>query len=102
MEAVDLYRANVETIDLVIMDIVMPEMSGDQALKIIGQINPDIKAILVSGYIDVDRFEGILRQDRQIILQKPLAPEMFSGAIDVLLGADDRTSLENPSGRRIS
>jgi PAS domain S-box-containing protein len=42
----------VDKIDLVISDIVMPEMGGEELADIIHEINPEIKIILCSGFTD--------------------------------------------------
>ncbi|MFO0947970.1 MAG: response regulator [Planctomycetota bacterium] len=60
-EAVEVFRENVDRIDLVLLDVTMPRMSGDAAYLEIRHIRPDAKVILSSGYAEdqvVDRFLG--------------------------------------------
>src|SRR5690606_20825760 len=52
-EAVDLFRANQQAVALVLLDAVMPQKSGSDALAEIRQLVPSIPAILSSGYSDV-------------------------------------------------
>jgi PAS domain S-box-containing protein len=49
-EAVAYYRDNWKKIDLVILDMVMPVMHGDKAFDEMKKINPDVVAILATGY----------------------------------------------------
>ena len=49
-EAVEFYRINWRSVDLVIIDMVMPVMSGKETFTAMRTINPDIKALLASGY----------------------------------------------------
>jgi hypothetical protein len=49
-EAVDLFREN-EQIDLVLMDLNMPEMDGFEATKMIKKIRPQVPVIVQSAYI---------------------------------------------------
>lgn len=48
-EAISLYRKNMDTIKVVIMDMNMPVLDGLSAIKILKEINPDLKIIGVSG-----------------------------------------------------
>lgn len=49
-DAVEVYEKEKDTIDLVILDLVMPEMNGEDAFAVLKQINPDVKVILTSGF----------------------------------------------------
>ena len=47
-----------DTIDLVILDMIMPVMGGSQVLKALREINPDVRIILSSGYVMRERGES--------------------------------------------
>ena len=49
-DAVEKFSDNAETIQLIIMDMIMPRKSGTQAYDEIRQIKPDVKALFSSGY----------------------------------------------------
>jgi len=49
-QAIEMYQAHADEIDLIIMDVVMPIMGGSQATQIIRQINPQVKIIFSTGY----------------------------------------------------
>lgn len=49
-QAIDLYRAHRDQIDLLLLDVTLPLMNGDEALEIIRQDDPEVRAILTSGY----------------------------------------------------
>jgi PAS domain S-box-containing protein len=49
-EALDLYVLEKEDIDLVILDLIMPEMDGRTLCETLQKIDPDIKVLLTSGY----------------------------------------------------
>jgi CheY-like chemotaxis protein len=49
-EAVEYYREHWKEVDLVILDMIMPRMGGREAFIAMQQINPQIRAVLSSGY----------------------------------------------------
>jgi len=68
-QAVELYKAHADAIDLCIFDIVMPVMGGDAAAQQIRQIKPDVKIIFATGY------DKNLQTDMQheAVLSKPFS-----------------------------
>ena len=50
LTAVDLFRANQAAIDLVLLDLTLPEMSGQQVLRELRRIQPNLKVILTTAY----------------------------------------------------
>ncbi len=66
-ESVEIYKENAESIDLVIMDIVMPVMNGDEAVRHIRAINADVKVIFSTGY-DKDMQSELAEE---VVVNKP-------------------------------
>ncbi|PXF57718.1 MAG: hypothetical protein C4B58_09005 [Deltaproteobacteria bacterium] len=50
LEAIHVYKAFEHTIDLVLLDMIMPRMGGKEAYEKLKEINPDIKVLFCSGY----------------------------------------------------
>jgi len=70
-EAVELYEQNAAEIDLVILDMIMPNMGGVEAFDIIKLKNPNIKTIFFSGY-SMDSFaREFLQRGSAGFIQKP-------------------------------
>ena len=68
-------------IDLVVSDVVMPEMDGPALLKELRKRNPDIKIIFVSGYAE-DAFEKSLPDHKQFnFLPKPFTLKQLVSAV---------------------
>ena len=70
-EAVEYYKKHYKEIDIVILDMIMPGMNGINTFRHMKAVNPQIKAIIISGYSinkDINRFtdEGIIS-----FVQKP-------------------------------
>jgi PAS domain S-box-containing protein len=80
-EAVEIYERNGDTIDIVLLDIVMPLMGGGEAYDRIKEMNPDVKVLLLSGYsIDGEAGE-ILDRGCDGFIQKPFTMKELSGRI---------------------
>jgi len=70
-EAVDLYRSNTENLDLVALDMIMPEKSGKATYEELKKIDPGIKVLLVSGYSLNKQIEELISQGCNGFIQKP-------------------------------
>ncbi len=76
---------NEYTIDIALVDIVMPERGGIDLMMEMHNEFPDIKIIVMSGKIDIDSdaFKLLSRQFGALhILSKPFTPEMLLGSVD--------------------
>ncbi len=85
-DAVDTYTAQKENIDLVILDMIMPGMTGGEVFMRLKKINPDIKAILSSGYSLDDQGKKIMDSGFRGFLQKPFGMKDLSIKIKEVLG----------------
>ena len=59
-EGLDIYKEQKESIDIILLDLTMPNMSGQIVFERIQSINSDVKVIICSGQSDEDIREGIL------------------------------------------
>jgi CheY-like chemotaxis protein len=58
-------------IDLVILDIKMPEMDGKEVLKKLMEVDPEVKILLSSGYSEEDEHHDLLRMGAKGFIGKP-------------------------------
>ncbi|MDA3850117.1 MAG: response regulator, partial [Spirochaetaceae bacterium] len=70
-EAFEYYKENYKDIDFVLLDMVMPEMTGQEAYYAMKEINNDIVVILTSGFRKDNRVEELMQNGVQYFLQKP-------------------------------
>ena len=77
-EAVKLYQARAGTIDLVLLDMIMPSMGGDQVFDRIKQINSSVKVLLLSGYSINGEALEIIERGCDGFIQKPFNMEQLS------------------------
>jgi two-component system cell cycle sensor histidine kinase/response regulator CckA len=70
-EAIELYQENQEKIDMVILDMIMPEVDGKMAYDKLKKINSGIKVLLSSGYSITGQAQEILDKGCNAFIQKP-------------------------------
>jgi PAS domain S-box-containing protein len=85
-EAIAIYCDRFSQFDVVILDLVMPEMSGKDTFRHLQQINPGIIAILTSGYTLDGEVQSILDAGAKGFLQKPFRAAELSRKLQDLLG----------------
>jgi len=72
-------------VDLLITDVVMPEMDGPTLMRHVRRIRPDIKVILISGYTE-DRFRDHLDGAQQVhFLPKPFSLKQLAAKVKEVL-----------------
>ncbi|MBT1073122.1 ATP-binding protein [Pelotalea chapellei] len=73
-EAIDIFRAQKDEIDLVLMDVVMPNINGSEAATEIKRLSPKVKIIFTSGYpYDLINEQKLFTESSRILM-KPLIP----------------------------
>jgi len=81
IEALEALEEKNGAVDLVVSDVVMPEMDGPTLLKTMRGRNPDLKIIFVSGYAE-DAFEKSLPENQQFaFLPKPFTLSQLVAAV---------------------
>jgi two-component system cell cycle sensor histidine kinase/response regulator CckA len=81
VEALEALEEKNGAVDLVVSDVVMPEMDGPTLLKNMRGRNPDLKIIFVSGYAE-DAFEKSLPENQQFaFLPKPFTLSQLVAAV---------------------
>jgi two-component system cell cycle sensor histidine kinase/response regulator CckA len=81
IEAMEALEQKNGAVDLVVSDVVMPEMDGPTLLKEMRSKNPDLKIIFVSGYAE-DAFEKSLPENQQFaFLPKPFTLAQLVAAV---------------------
>jgi two-component system cell cycle sensor histidine kinase/response regulator CckA len=81
VEAIEVLDERGEDVDLVVSDVVMPEMDGPTLFKVLRERNPEIKVIFVSGYAE-DAFEKSLSEGEKFnFLPKPFTLKQLVAAV---------------------
>ena len=97
VEGWELFQRHRDTIDLTVLDLAMPRMSGQELLSLIRQSDTGAKVIVTTG-------EPELRQlQADAVLKKPYGLSELAGTIRRVLDGEDRVkrkAVETPSARR--
>lgn len=85
-EAIKVYEKSRDKIDLVILDMIMPDMWGGVAYDRMREINPEIKVLLSSGYSIDGQAAEIMERGCDGFIQKPFDVKQLSQKIREVLG----------------
>jgi nitrogen-specific signal transduction histidine kinase/CheY-like chemotaxis protein len=84
-EAVEVYGKHKEEIDLVVLDMIMPDMSGGEVYDVMKESNSNVKVLLSSGYSIDGQASEILDRGCNGFIQKPFSMNDLSGKIREIL-----------------
>ncbi len=79
-EGLDVYRA-AERVDLIITDVVMPEMGGREMIRELRKVTPDLKALAITGYILRKDLEELKTEGFLDVIHKPFDVEILAQLI---------------------
>ncbi|MFH1102851.1 MAG: PAS domain S-box protein [Pseudomonadota bacterium] len=77
-EAIRIYREKQHEIDMVILDMIMPQMGGEDVFDQLKEMNPSIRVLLSSGYSLNDQAKRILDRGCDGFIQKPFTIDELS------------------------
>ena len=84
-EGIGIYKKNTKNIDMIILDMIMPDMGGERTYNLLKEINADIKVLLSSGYSIKGQASEILEKGCDGFIQKPFNIRKLSQAIREIL-----------------
>ena len=84
-EAIELYKKNQAGIDIVVLDMIMPEIGGGEAYDRLKEINPHVRVLLSSGYSINGEATEILERGCNGFVQKPFSMKELSRRIREIL-----------------
>jgi CheY-like chemotaxis protein len=87
-KALEIYERDQNAIDMVILDMIMPDMSGSETYDRLKEINPAIKTLLSSGYSINGKAQAILNSGCHGFIQKPFNLTNLSQKIRKILDAE--------------
>jgi CheY-like chemotaxis protein len=89
-QAIDIFKANKDAIDLVILDMIMPDKGGGETYDSLRKIDSEVKVLLSSGYSLSGQASEILDRGCNGFIQKPFNMRTLSQKIREVLKDADR------------
>jgi CheY-like chemotaxis protein len=86
-QGLDTFRRLADRVDLVLLDMTMPVMSGEETFRELRIIEPDIKVILSSGYNEVEAIRHFTGKGLAGFIQKPYTSAHLAEAVRSVLVA---------------
>jgi len=84
-EAIEVFRANKDSVDIVVLDMIMPGMGGGDAYDQLREVDPDVKVLLSTGYSLRGEASEILKRGCNGFIQKPFNIKMLSQKLREIL-----------------
>lgn len=85
MKAVEIFKQ--ERVDLVLSDLVMPEMNGKMLFEALRGIDPEVKLILLTGFPLDEMGEELLQSGIFALVQKPPDIDVIAGKVQEALNS---------------
>ncbi len=84
-EALEVYERQGDEIDLVVLDMIMPDMGGGETFDRLRRIDPGVRVLLSSGYSLDGEAKEILNRGCSGFIQKPFRLSDLSDVLDELM-----------------
>jgi CheY-like chemotaxis protein len=84
-ECLDLVRRRPLVYQLVLLDLTMPFMDGEETFRRLREIRSDIPIMMCTGFIQNERLERLMTAGLSGFLRKPFAPDEIASQVQAIL-----------------
>jgi two-component system, cell cycle sensor histidine kinase and response regulator CckA len=91
-EAIKLCKTHQGEIDLAVVDVVMPELSGPELVRQIAPLRPGARVLYISGYTDEAIVHHGIPESGAAFLQKPFLPDALARKVREVLDARGKSA----------
>ncbi|HST30889.1 MAG TPA: response regulator [Chthoniobacterales bacterium] len=84
-ECLDLFRRRPHSYKMVIIDLTMPFMDGEETFQRLREIRSDVPVMLCTGFIQNERLERLMAAGLAGFLRKPFAPDEIAGHVKAIM-----------------
>jgi CheY-like chemotaxis protein len=81
VEAIEWFRSHAVEVRLVLLDLTMPRLDGEQTLRQLRQIRPDVPVVLMSGFSEAELLGRFAEMAPSGFVQKPFRSEELLAAV---------------------
>jgi CheY-like chemotaxis protein len=96
-ESLDLFRRDTHAFDLILTDLSMPLMDGEETFERLRQMSPTVNVVLMAGFVDSGRLEKMMNNGLSGFVGKPFAPVEILAVVTSVISAAGQ-SKEGTSG----
>jgi two-component system cell cycle sensor histidine kinase/response regulator CckA len=91
-EALRIFESKKDDIELLISDIVMPEMDGTKLASRIVRLNPELPVLFMSGFVTEHEVQQASTLEQFAFIRKPFRPQTLVQAVQKMLSGDEQTA----------
>jgi CheY-like chemotaxis protein len=89
--ALDLFRRDTQAFDLILTDLSMPLMDGEETFERLRQMSPTVNVVLMAGFVDSGRLEKMMNNGLSGFVGKPFAPVEILAVVTSVISAADQS-----------
>ncbi len=86
--AIEIFREKKGEIGIVLTDMGLPKLGGWELFEKLREVDPKIKVILASGYVDADMRAEAMKKGAKDFVQKPYVPAIIMKLVRDILGGE--------------
>ncbi|MGG7060005.1 response regulator [Clostridium nigeriense] len=97
IEALKIIKNTEEVVDLIFLDVRMPEISGTEVLKVIKEEREDCSVVIMTAFATVKNAIECTKLGALVYLQKPFSPDRINLVLDEIERKEKSKELHKPS-----
>jgi CheY-like chemotaxis protein len=90
-ECLDLFRRDARAYDLILTDLSMPLMDGEETFQRLRQMSPTVNVVLMAGFVDSGRLEKMMNHGLSGFVGKPFAPVEILAVVTSVISAAEQS-----------
>src|SRR5438128_9655782 len=90
-ECLDLFRHDPHAYDLILTDLSMPLMDGEETFQRLRQMSPTVNVVLMAGFVDSARLEKMMNHGLSGFVGKPFAPVEILAVVTSVISAAEHS-----------